>query len=204
MKSFFQLISCLYLLLVLGSSYELTDETFEKLTQASTGSTAGIHFVMFFVPWCPICQKLKPIFEDVSKFLETDKEENVLGVVLDTIEVESNLRTKARFEVEKYPTFLVFKQGKFTQYEGFKTKRELLEFVQSGILDILPSKWETVPKESSWIEDQLTFIVEDTVLVISEHSYGALVLFVTGAMLSAMLCFQYLKSKSYNTKNKVS
>ena len=45
---------------------ELTDSTFEHLTQAATGATTGDWLVMFFTPSCALCTRLTAALETVA------------------------------------------------------------------------------------------------------------------------------------------
>ena len=45
---------------------ELTDSTFEHLTQAATGATTGDWLVMFFTEECSLCRRLTAALETVA------------------------------------------------------------------------------------------------------------------------------------------
>ena len=48
------------------SVQELTDSSFEHLTQAASGATTGDWLVMFFTPSCQLCHKLTATLETVA------------------------------------------------------------------------------------------------------------------------------------------
>ena len=45
---------------------ELTDNTFEHLTQAATGATTGDWLVMFYTPSCVLCARLTATMETLA------------------------------------------------------------------------------------------------------------------------------------------
>ena len=45
---------------------ELTDNTFEHLTQAATGATTGDWLVMFYTPSCILCARLTATMETLA------------------------------------------------------------------------------------------------------------------------------------------
>ncbi|XP_053680957.1 thioredoxin domain-containing protein [Anopheles nili] len=90
---------------------ELSDETFEHLTQASSGATTGDWFIMFYTPKCVDCQRLTAIWEAVAADLKTRM--NVARVDMEG----KGSETASRFRVKNAPEFIFFRQGKYYRYE---------------------------------------------------------------------------------------
>uniref|UniRef100_A0A0A9YCS3 Thioredoxin domain-containing protein n=1 Tax=Lygus hesperus TaxID=30085 RepID=A0A0A9YCS3_LYGHE len=87
---------------------ELTDETFEHLTQSSSGATTGDWFVMFYSNDCIDCQRLQARWETVGAKLKTRL--NVARVNRKT----TGRVTSRRFHIVEEPTFLLFRLGKMS------------------------------------------------------------------------------------------
>ena len=78
--------------------------------------------VDFNATWCPPCQALHPILEDIAKDADEYK------VVAVDIDDEEELAEK--YEVSSIPCLIVFKNGKETNREvGLKPKAKLLKMV---------------------------------------------------------------------------
>lgn len=90
---------------------ELEDTNFEHLTQASTGSTTGNWLILFYDTSCVDCSRLGAIFEAVGAKLKFSYT-NVARVNIQT----KGIQTAKRFKVEKTPTFILIRKGKFYRY----------------------------------------------------------------------------------------
>ncbi|XP_063705989.1 thioredoxin domain-containing protein isoform X1 [Culicoides brevitarsis] len=89
---------------------ELTDATFEHLTQASTGATTGDWLVFFYSQKCVDCQRLNALWEGVGANLKLRM--NTARVNIETGGVD----TGKRFGIEKAPEFVLIRLGKFYRY----------------------------------------------------------------------------------------
>lgn len=106
---------------------ELDDSNFEHLTQASTGSTTGNWLVLFYDNSCVDCTRLGAICESVAAKLKLSYT-NVARTNTGT----KGIQTSKRFKVEKVPTFILIRKGKYYRYNlknyevesliGFATK----------------------------------------------------------------------------------
>ncbi|XP_015608228.1 thioredoxin domain-containing protein [Cephus cinctus] len=90
---------------------ELTDDTFEHLTQASSGATTGDWFIMFYSTDCVECQRLGARWETVGAKLK--QKLNVARVNKYT----TGASTARRFNVFEVPEFIFFRQGKMYRYQ---------------------------------------------------------------------------------------
>lgn len=65
----------------------------------------GTVLVEFFATWCPHCQRMMPVVEDVRALLEGKA--NVYQ-----FDIDRNEEFAEQLEVSSIPTFIVFKDGK--------------------------------------------------------------------------------------------
>ncbi|KAK9162285.1 hypothetical protein Syun_003187 [Stephania yunnanensis] len=104
----------------------------------------------FYAPWCGHCQKLAPILEEVAISFQGDE-----NVVIAKIDATANDIPSGVFDVKGYPT-LYFKSadGNVVQYEGDRTKEDLIQFIQkSGKTD--ENKTEESKTDETLVKDEL-------------------------------------------------
>lgn len=90
---------------------ELTDDTFEHLTQASSGATTGDWFIMFYSTDCVLCLRLIARWETVAAKLK--QRVNVALINKST----TGVSTARRFNVYDTPQFIFFRHGKLYRYD---------------------------------------------------------------------------------------
>ena len=132
---------------------ELDDGNFEHLTQASTGSTTGNWLILFYDNSCVDCTRLGAIFEAVGaklKFAYT----NVARVNIGT----KGIQTAKRFRVEKAPTFILIRQGKFYRYNLVKYDIESFYGFATKTYQNFGS--ETIKAQASPFENLVDYVVE--------------------------------------------
>jgi len=121
----------------------LDNDSFEHLTQASTGATTGDWFVEFYAPWCGHCKRLTPVWEEIATELK--------GTVnVAKVDGTQNRKLLKRFGVSGFPTLKFFHHGKMYSYKGARTAEALTEFVKAGYAE---QDGEAVPPPPSfWSE----------------------------------------------------
>ena len=105
---------------------ELTDKTFEHLTQASSGSTTGDWLIKFYAPWCKHCKALAPLMERAAVELRGS------SVNVAKIDCEANKVTPMRFGIRGFPTVLLLSKGKTYTFKEDRTVEALVEFARGG------------------------------------------------------------------------
>ena len=89
----------------------LTDQNFSE--EVARG---GLLLVDFWAPWCPPCQMLGPIIEEVAK--ETEGK-----VRVGKVNVDESQAVAGQFQVMSIPTVILFKNGViFEQTVGLRDK----------------------------------------------------------------------------------
>jgi len=104
---------------------QLTDQTFEHQTQASTGQTTGKWFVMFYAQWCGHCKKLMPIWNDLANGIDPEDDGNIIIAAVDT---DKNPGLASRFSIRGFPTLLYFADRKMYRYTLERSIKSFLEF----------------------------------------------------------------------------
>lgn len=132
-------------------SKELTDNTFEHLTQAATGATTGDWFVLFYTPDCVDCTRLQARWEAVGAKIKSRV--NIARVN----KAGNGAVTARRFDVTGVPSFILFRQGKMYRYNLQKFDiNSLSDFAQSWYKNITPEK---VPVPKSPFDDFVAMVV---------------------------------------------
>lgn len=130
---------------------ELSDDTFEPLTQAATGATTGDWFIMFYTNECVDCQRLQARWEAVGAKLKTRL--NVARVNIKTSGI-----TSRRFRISKVPTFLFFRLGKVYHYDI--PKSDVTSYVAFASDWYKNAKSEKVPLPKAPFDDFIQQIVD--------------------------------------------
>lgn len=111
-------------------SKELTDDTFEHLTQASTGSTTGHWLVLFYRSNC----------EDHFAVLESIGISEKLWMNVARVNLDKNPKLEKRFKVTSCPEIIYFREGKMYRYETRKYDLpSLTSFVSSWFRNVKAS-----------------------------------------------------------------
>ncbi|KAG4077913.1 hypothetical protein HA402_013847 [Bradysia odoriphaga] len=131
---------------------ELSDVNFEHLTQASTGSTTGDWFMLFYSQTCIECQRLTAVWEAVGARLKSRM--NVARINKDTV----GIQTAKRFNVLKAPEFIFIRQGKFYRYEI--PNFDIESFVSFAQEFYKNARAEKVPVPSSPFEELVNWTVD--------------------------------------------
>lgn len=83
--------------------------------------------VMFYVDWCPHCQKAKPIWKKL-----VDRLANKLPKLrLEMINGEENRKLAEKYEIQYFPTILYIKGDSVVEYEGERELEPLINFAVS-------------------------------------------------------------------------
>ncbi|XP_053984891.1 thioredoxin domain-containing protein [Hylaeus anthracinus] len=129
---------------------ELTDDTFEHLTQASSGATTGDWFVMFYSTDCVECVRMIARWEAVGAKLK--QKVNVARINKYT----TGASTARRFNVYETPEFIFFRHGKMYRYQI--PKYDINAFVSFAKDWYKNARAETVPVPQSPFDDLVQMI----------------------------------------------
>ncbi|XP_043250046.1 thioredoxin domain-containing protein [Colletes gigas] len=129
---------------------ELTDDTFEHLTQASSGATTGDWFVMFYSTDCVECVRMIARWEAVGAKLK--QKVNVASINKYT----TGASTARRFNVYEAPEFIFFRHGKMYRYQI--PRYDINAFVWFAKDWYKNARAETVPVPQSPFDDLVQMI----------------------------------------------
>ncbi|MBI5585054.1 MAG: thioredoxin family protein [Deltaproteobacteria bacterium] len=81
---------------------EINDESYER----EVIEPGGTVLLLAYAPWCGDCQRILPVFKDLSGLPEYQE------VCFLQTDMVKNIRTKKTLGVERYPTLCLFRNGR--------------------------------------------------------------------------------------------
>jgi len=133
---------------------ELTDSSFEHLTQAATGATTGDWLVMFFTPSCHLCSRLTAALETLAcKYRGR-------SMVAKVNKETTGVKTGKRFELalDDKPDIILFRLGRMYRYKVERYDIESLTSFITGFYKNYPA--ESIPLPLSPFDEIIQTCVE--------------------------------------------
>lgn len=95
------------------------------MTYTTAINQAPVVLVEFYASWCPHCQRMMPVVEQVKELLGD-------SVPVIQLDIDENKEAANEAEVESIPTFLVYRDGREEwRHSGEIDGNDLLAKVQS-------------------------------------------------------------------------
>ncbi|XP_035660455.1 thioredoxin domain-containing protein 5-like [Branchiostoma floridae] len=142
---------------VKGTVYRLASSNFTRHIQG------GLHFVKFFAPWCGHCKKLAPAW--VKLALSFSNEKHLTIAEVDCVEYDVLCK---KYDVDKFPTLMMFRDGKEVDRHLGEQGLEDLESYLSEKLEETISYWERTgldpgnpAKGKSKVESKVLILTKD-------------------------------------------
>lgn len=76
-----------------------------KMTYQNAVSSAPVVLVEFYASWCPHCQRMMPVVDDVKALLGD-------GVPVVQLDIDENTEAANAADVQSVPTFIIYRDGK--------------------------------------------------------------------------------------------
>ena len=97
-----------------------TDENFARETEK------GISLVDFHAVWCGPCRMLAPILEEVAEHFGGE-------VKVGKVDIDTEQKIAARFQVTSVPTLILFKDGKeVNRLIGLRDAASIMDFIKTA------------------------------------------------------------------------
>ncbi|WKX90568.1 hypothetical protein Q1695_009423 [Nippostrongylus brasiliensis] len=110
-----------------GNVVQLDSSNFDTITKSNE-----VVFVNFYADWCRFSQMLKPIFAQASERFQNLPQGKV---VWGSVDADAQAELATRFQVNKYPTLKLFRNGEIVrkEYRSQRSVEALSEFVQKQL-----------------------------------------------------------------------
>lgn len=103
--------------------HEVTDVTFDSFIH---GESCVV--VDFYATWCPPCERLSPILDEIAEEFGNE-------LVVGKINVDSNPDAVQQYGVLSMPTVIVFHRGKeMSRFIGYRPKQNMLDLLGLGVI----------------------------------------------------------------------
>ena len=86
---------------------------------------SGTKLVLFYADWCGHCKKIKPIWEETSKKVNTDEVKMIKVNCGEGTEKDQEIMKK--YSIDGYPTIIKFINGKPQLYQGNRDPDSFIE-----------------------------------------------------------------------------
>ena len=84
--------------------------------------------VFVYADWCGHCTRFKPTWSKIETFSKTN---NAFQVEALNVDDEQNKIFIDRYEVNSFPTLMIFAEGRFKKYEGDREFSDILSAVEN-------------------------------------------------------------------------
>jgi len=110
--------------------YALSEDNFDTVVKKFPSV-----MVKFYAPWCGHCKALAPVYEKAARKLKKEAEaigNAAGGVRLAKVDAIAEQSLAAKYEVNSYPTMVVFKNGAvYGTYMGGRDKDDLVGYMSA-------------------------------------------------------------------------
>lgn len=97
------------------------------MTYDTAINEAPVVLVEFYASWCPHCQKMMPVVDQIKELLDGQ-------VPVIQLDIDNNKELSSQERVESIPTFIVYREGREQwRHSGEIDGNDLLAKVQSYI-----------------------------------------------------------------------
>ena len=118
------LLACLLLLYYVYSKY--LKEGFElKPTELEDEIQSGKKLVLFYADWCGHCKKIKPVWDETAEEINKDDKKMIKVNCGEGTNEEKKIMKE--YNIDGYPTIILFNNGKPEPYSGERTKDGFIE-----------------------------------------------------------------------------
>ena len=102
-------------------------ESKESKESFSDKAKTPVRFVMYYVPWCPHCRSAKPEW----KKLEDYARDSIPWATVESIDCEKNPAAAEKNEIQYFPTLVITKEDKNSEYEGPRIFDNMKKFLEN-------------------------------------------------------------------------
>ena len=88
----------------------------------------GKKLVLFYADWCGHCKKVKPIWDDAAKTVNKEDENKMIKINCGG-DSEEEKEIMKKYNIDGYPTILIFENGKPTMYDDERTKESFIKTI---------------------------------------------------------------------------
>ena len=128
-KNITKLLFLIGILLILFYVYNTYLKEGFEIVDLDEETKSGTQLVLFYADWCGHCKKIKPVWDEAATELaDTDKKMLKINCGNGT---EKEKEIMKKYNIDGYPTIILFKDGKPMPYEGARNKHAFIEALSS-------------------------------------------------------------------------
>ena len=120
----------------------LIDKNFVANSEFVSKENGDVMLYYFYTNWCPYCKKALPEWIAFKDYVNnTTKYDASYNIIFLEIDCEEDARTASRFNIESYPSILMFYNGETYIYDAKPDQGNLVQFLDSSLQVSTEKKW---------------------------------------------------------------